>query len=134
MQILVSNSKIVKLSSFIKVSCKKKKTFNFALKITYLDIFELEFEKTIVIFDANTFQFFNKNTLFEYLLVVILKSYCLIRNQHSRIRQKAMFHLKRKKNINIETKNALFGYFRLTIEKTIVTAFLIHVGIRQLPT
>ena len=45
---------------FAKIQCflQNKDTLNLGPKMSYLCVFKMEFEKTIVIFDASTFQFF----------------------------------------------------------------------------
>ena len=45
-------------SSCKKLSCKNKKYLHLGQKMLYFGIFRLEFQKTIVVFEINTFEFF----------------------------------------------------------------------------
>ena len=109
-----------------EISWKKWKCLNLGLKVSYLGILGLEFNKAIVIFEISTLKFltlrnfmkkwkcliWEKNALFGYFSAWIFKSYCYIWNLHPQICQIAKFCVKMKM-LKFGNKNVLFEYFRV---------------------
>ena len=111
--------------SLCEASCKIKKYLHLGQKILYLGIFQLEFEKAIVIFEISALKFvwlqiwqkkqkcLNLKPKMSDLGICGLefeKKYCHIWNQHLRICLIEKYR-ERTKMPKIGTKNALFGYF-----------------------
>ena len=106
-----------------------------------LRIFELEFENAIVIFEISVLEivelqsfvpkekFLNLGALYGYIWVIILKSNCLIFNQHIRIILIAIFSRKTKqKCLNLGPKMPYFCTLDPEFEKFI---FIFEISISE---
>ena len=106
-----------------------------------LRIFELEFENTIVIFEISVLEivelqsfvpkekFLNLGALYGYIWVIILKSNCLIFNQHTRIILIAIFSRKTKqKCLKLGPKMPYFCTLEPEFEKFI---FIFEISISE---
>ena len=112
---------------FIKMQVFMLNKKKLPLKLPYLSIFRLGFEKTIVIFEISSLEFakmqsFIKNKevwvwdqyclIWVFFLLEFEKNYCHIWYRHLRICLNAKFHVKEKKNKLVT--------FRLEFKKPIV--------------
>ena len=109
---------------------KRQKCLNLGLKIPYLHIFGIEFQKTIVIFEISTkicqfakfheimkmFNFRTKNTLIGGFWPGTLKNQCHIWNQHLRVFLISKFR-EETKMPKCGTKNAVLRYIWARISK-----------------